>query len=132
MKSTLLTVVFLFLGLQINAQLQSPEEFLGYEIGEQFSRHADVVNYFEQVAKNSPLVHYHTYGKTNERRSTRFRRRDGTSRLAVALVSLYAPSHRPAAKTFFLRARGHEGRGAIDYGGSREGPWTRETRAVCT
>jgi hypothetical protein len=69
MKSTLLSVVFLFLGLQIiNAQLQSPEEFLGYEIGEQFSRHADVVNYFEQVAENSPLVQYHTYGKTNERR----------------------------------------------------------------
>ena len=68
MKSTLLAVVFLFLGLQINAQLQSPEEFLGYEIGEQFSRHADVVNYFEQVAKNSSLVQYHTYGKTNERR----------------------------------------------------------------
>lgn len=68
MKSTLLAVVFLFLGLQTNAQLQSPEEFLGYEIGEQFSRHADVVNYFEQVAKNSPLVQYHTYGKTNERR----------------------------------------------------------------
>ncbi|MDX1720374.1 MAG: M14 family metallopeptidase, partial [Salegentibacter mishustinae] len=68
MKSTLLSVVFLFLGLQTNAQLQSPEEFLGYEIGEQFSRHADVVNYFEQVAKNSSLVQYHTYGKTNERR----------------------------------------------------------------
>ncbi|SKB70026.1 Zinc carboxypeptidase [Salegentibacter holothuriorum] len=68
MKSTLLFVVFLFLGLQTNAQLQSPEEFLGYEIGEQFSRHADVVNYFEHVAKNSPLVQYHTYGKTNERR----------------------------------------------------------------
>ncbi|MBZ9730335.1 M14 family metallopeptidase [Salegentibacter sp. JZCK2] len=68
MKSTLLSVAFLFLGLQINAQLQSPEEFLGYEIGEQFSRHADVVNYFKHVAQNSPLVNYHTYGKTNERR----------------------------------------------------------------
>ncbi len=68
MKSILLSVIFLFLGLQINAQLQSPEEFLGYELGKQFSRHADVVNYFKHVAENSPLVNYHTYGKTNERR----------------------------------------------------------------
>lgn len=68
MKSTLLFAVFLFLGVQIQAQLQSPEEFLGYKIGEQFSRHADVVDYFDHVAKNSPLVQYHTYGKTNERR----------------------------------------------------------------
>ncbi|PKD18373.1 zinc carboxypeptidase [Salegentibacter salinarum] len=68
MKSTLLSFVFLFVGLHISAQLQSPEEFLGYEIGQQFSRHADVVNYFEHAAENSPLVNYHTYGKTNERR----------------------------------------------------------------
>jgi hypothetical protein len=68
MKSILLSVIFLFLGLQIHAQLQSPEEFLGYEIGQQFSRHADVVNYFEHLANNSSLVNYFNYGETNERR----------------------------------------------------------------
>ncbi|MAL60396.1 MAG: zinc carboxypeptidase [Flavobacteriaceae bacterium] len=50
------------------AQLQSPAEFLGYEIGTEFSRHADVVRYFEHVAANSNMVTYQTYGKTNERR----------------------------------------------------------------
>ncbi len=49
-------------------KLQSPAEFLGYEIGDQFTRHADVVNYFEHVADNSKMVTYTTYGKTNERR----------------------------------------------------------------
>lgn len=49
-------------------KLQSPKDFLGYEIGEQFTRHADVVNYFNHVANNSNMVTYHTYGKTNERR----------------------------------------------------------------
>ncbi|MDY8134054.1 M14 family metallopeptidase [Aquimarina sp. 2201CG5-10] len=49
-------------------QLKSPAEFLGYEIGDQFTRHADVVNYFNHVADNSNMVTYHTYGKTNERR----------------------------------------------------------------
>ncbi|WP_109298814.1 M14 family metallopeptidase [Aquimarina sp. AU474] len=49
-------------------KLQSPAEFLGYNIGEQFTRHADVVNYFSHVAQNSGMVTYHNYGKTNERR----------------------------------------------------------------
>ncbi|MDN3724972.1 M14 family metallopeptidase [Aequorivita sp. SDUM287046] len=52
----------------IFAQLKSPSEFLGYEIGTQFSRHADVVSYFEHVAANSGMVTYSDYGKTNERR----------------------------------------------------------------
>ncbi len=49
-------------------KLKSPAEFLGYEIGDQFTRHADVVDYFNHVADNSNMVTYHTYGKTNERR----------------------------------------------------------------
>lgn len=62
--------IALLLNLQlINAQqLKSPSDFLGYELGSQFSRHADVVKYFEHVAENSGLVAYHTYGRTNERR----------------------------------------------------------------
>ncbi|MCW8982027.1 MAG: M14 family metallopeptidase [Altibacter sp.] len=64
----LLTLLLLFFSITISAQLQSPSEFLGYEIGTQFSRHADVVRYFEHVAANSNMVTYQTYGKTNERR----------------------------------------------------------------
>lgn len=60
--------VTLFLTTLLTAQVQSPSEFLGYEIGTQFSRHSDVVRYFEHVAKNSDLVTYQEYGKTNERR----------------------------------------------------------------
>lgn len=61
--------LFLFISSSIAmAQLQSPAEFLGYEIGTEFSRHADVVRYFEHVAANSNMVTYQTYGKTNERR----------------------------------------------------------------
>ncbi|MFT5984465.1 MAG: hypothetical protein ACI9RM_002930, partial [Ulvibacter sp.] len=64
----LLTIIFLFLITNVCAQLQSPAEFLGYEIGSEFSRHADVVRYFEHVAANSNMVAYDEYGKTNERR----------------------------------------------------------------
>lgn len=52
----------------VQAQVKSPSEFLGYELGTQFSRHADVVDYFEHAAANSNMVTYDTYGKTNERR----------------------------------------------------------------
>ncbi|MEX2336464.1 MAG: M14 family zinc carboxypeptidase, partial [Fulvivirga sp.] len=68
MKTILLPFLLLFFIFQSQAQLQSPTDFLGYEPGEQFSRHADVINYFEHLAEQSPLVEYQTYGKTNERR----------------------------------------------------------------
>ncbi|PQB04765.1 M14 family metallopeptidase [Aureitalea marina] len=64
----ILTGLLLFIGLFAQAQLQSPSDFLGYTIGTEFSRHADVVRYFEHVASNSDMVTYHQYGKTNERR----------------------------------------------------------------
>ncbi|MEH6765728.1 MAG: M14 family metallopeptidase [Aequorivita antarctica] len=63
-----LTFIFLIFPLFIFAQLKSPSDFLGYEIGTQFSRHADIVGYFEHVAANSGMVKYFDYGKTNERR----------------------------------------------------------------
>ncbi len=49
-------------------QVQSPAEFLGYEIGTEFTRHANVVAYFNHVASQSDWVTYQEYGKTNERR----------------------------------------------------------------
>ncbi|AXT19485.1 zinc carboxypeptidase [Flavobacteriaceae bacterium AU392] len=54
----------------INAQqLQSPSDFLGYELGTQFSRHHQVVDYFKHVANTvSNQVKLEQYGKTYERR----------------------------------------------------------------
>ncbi len=67
MKRSLFAFLLL-LTTSLFAQLTPPSEFLGYEIGSEFSRHADVVRYFEHVAANSNMVTYHNYGKTNERR----------------------------------------------------------------
>ncbi|HSM62825.1 MAG TPA: M14 metallopeptidase family protein [Gillisia sp.] len=70
MKITSLFLLFfcLITSSLISQNLQSPEQFLGYEIGTQFTRHADVVNYFKHVSENSELVGYTSYGKTNENR----------------------------------------------------------------
>ncbi len=69
MKKILLSLLFLIIfSVGFGQNLQSPSAFLGYEIGTQFTRHADIVNYFNHVAENSSLVTYHNYGQTNERR----------------------------------------------------------------
>lgn len=53
-----------------NAQnLQSPSDFLGYEIGSQFSRNSQVIDYFEHVQSQLPnQVKLQEYGRTYERR----------------------------------------------------------------
>ncbi|MBT8245086.1 MAG: zinc carboxypeptidase [Winogradskyella sp.] len=49
--------------------IQSPDKFLGYEIGTQFSRHHQVIDYFKSVAKALPnQVKMEKYGETYERR----------------------------------------------------------------
>ncbi len=64
----------LFIGLVsytlVTAQnIKSPSEFLGYELGTEFSRHHEVVAYYEYLAATVPnQVQLVTYGKTNERR----------------------------------------------------------------
>ena len=53
-----------------NAQnIKSPSQFLGYDIGTQFSRHHQVVDYFKAIEKQVPKqVKLEQYGETNERR----------------------------------------------------------------
>lgn len=51
------------------SQLQSPAEFLGYQVGTRFTRHHQIVSYFNAVAKATPeKVKLMPYGKTNEGR----------------------------------------------------------------
>ncbi len=51
------------------AQLQSPEQFLGYKIGSRYTPHWKVVSYFQHVAANAPkMVKLQQYGQTNEGR----------------------------------------------------------------
>ncbi|UII34174.1 M14 family metallopeptidase [Fulvivirga ulvae] len=48
--------------------LQSPDEFLGYELGARFTRHHKVVEYFRHVAESSTKVKLQQYGETYEHR----------------------------------------------------------------
>ncbi|NEW79734.1 MAG: zinc carboxypeptidase, partial [Gelidibacter sp.] len=48
--------------------LKSPSEFLGYELGSQYTNHYKVVDYFKYVSQNSNSVELEKYGETNENR----------------------------------------------------------------
>jgi len=67
----LFTICFFIISLvlTIQAQVKSPDEFLGYELGTHFTPHYKVADYFRQTAaassKNVKLI---DYGKTNEGR----------------------------------------------------------------
>lgn len=64
----MISAFFLFL-LNINCQtIKSPDEFLGYELGSQFTFHHRAVEYFRYIASVSPLADYREYGKTYEGR----------------------------------------------------------------
>ncbi len=76
-KTLLLTLTFAISSLVTFAQLQSPEQFLGYRIGTQFTPHHRVMAYLEHVAATaSDRVKLQTYGRSYEGRP-----------LVVALVS---------------------------------------------
>lgn len=61
---------FFFLLLTASAQnLKSPDEFLGYKLGERFTPHHKIVQYFEYAALTAPAkMQLQTYGYTNEGR----------------------------------------------------------------
>jgi len=69
MTKAISLLLFLVLSASINAQLKSPEQFLGYKPGTHFTPHWKVVNYFQQVAViASSMVKLQQYGETNEGR----------------------------------------------------------------
>ncbi|MES2810469.1 MAG: M14 family metallopeptidase [Bacteroidota bacterium] len=68
-KKVLLLFAGLFMAFMASAQnIQSPSEFLGYELGAQFTNHSRLVDYFKYVAGASKQVDFKQYGTTNEGR----------------------------------------------------------------
>ena len=68
LKKLLLAIPVIFF-VTANAQLKSPEEFLGYKIGSRYTPHWKIVNYFQSVAAAvTANVKLEQYGQTNEGR----------------------------------------------------------------
>lgn len=63
------TALILCIATSNSQNFKSPSEFLGYELGTQFSRHHEVIDYFKYIAsQNEEQVVIEQYGETNERR----------------------------------------------------------------
>lgn len=60
--------IFFLIGFSASAQIVSPDEFLGYELGTQFTPHYKVVGYFKQIASSAKNIKLEVYGKTYEGR----------------------------------------------------------------
>lgn len=71
MKKTLFVFFTIFLASYYSfaQQLQSPGQFLGYQLGDKYTAHYKIVNYFEQAALAMPkMMKLEQYGNTNEGR----------------------------------------------------------------
>src|SRR5690606_39228784 len=68
MKKIPVLFFFCLLGAWVSAQSNSPEEFLGYELGKRFTPHHKIVAYFEHIAQSHANVQLQKYGETYENR----------------------------------------------------------------
>jgi hypothetical protein len=59
---------FFFISISAVSQTNSPKEFLGYELGERFTRHHKVIEYFQHIAQTNSNVKLIKYGETYEKR----------------------------------------------------------------
>ena len=50
LRTLLFTLTTLF-AVSVQSQLQTPDQFLGYELGSYFTRHHQVVDYFKYLDK---------------------------------------------------------------------------------
>ena len=69
LKKLLFSLLFLsFIASTFAQSIQSPDEFLGYKAGEQFTPHYKIIEYFKYVAREAKNVKLQQYGTTNEGR----------------------------------------------------------------
>ncbi len=55
-------------GVTFDPAIPTPEQFLGYSIGDWHTRHDRIVSYFQELARVSTKAHFQIIGYTNERR----------------------------------------------------------------
>lgn len=68
MLNRLTAIVVLAVALTAHAQVPTPDEFLGYKLGDRFTPHEKILDYFDELAKRSKLITVHRFGETYEHR----------------------------------------------------------------
>lgn len=67
MRGLLFSLSLLF-SFSVFSQIVSPSDFLPHDLGETFTPHHMLVDYYQQIAEASPRVKLEEYGRTNEAR----------------------------------------------------------------
>ena len=60
--------IFSLITITCFSQVKSPDNFLGYKLGDRFTNHHKVVEYFQHIAKTNDNVKLIQYGETYEKR----------------------------------------------------------------
>lgn len=68
--------------LEYSNEILSPGEFLGYELGQKYTHHYKVVDYFEYLSANSDRIQVQEYGTTHEGRSLIYATISSTSNMS--------------------------------------------------
>src|SRR4051812_14545794 len=61
-------VLFIVFATAALAQTPTPDEFLGYKLGDRFTSWDHILDYFNELAKKSNLITLQTFGHTYEGR----------------------------------------------------------------
>src|SRR5437867_9935635 len=90
-------VVALFAAAAAHAQLPTPDEFLGYKLGERFTPYSRILDYFDELTRRSPLITVERFGETYEHRPlvlaviTSAKNREGISTIRTNVGTLTDP-----------------------------------------
>src|SRR5437667_8205104 len=104
MRRCALLVFALFLAGAAHAQVPTPEEFLGYKLGERFTPYARILDYFDELAKRSNLITVQRFGETYEHRPlvlavvTSPKNREALSTIRTSIAALTDPAATPPAR----------------------------------
>lgn len=82
----LFVITFLFISTAAFAQVPTPDEFLGYPLGDRFTPWNRIVDYFNELAKRSNLITVQQFGETYEHRP-------------LILATITSPKNRAALDT---------------------------------
>jgi hypothetical protein len=64
----LIVIVALIAAPVFAQQVPTPDEYLGYKLGDRFTPYARILDYFNELARKSPLITIHQFGETYEHR----------------------------------------------------------------
>src|SRR5256885_7875541 len=93
-----LFIVLTLVAAPLVAQVPTPDEFLGYKLGDRFTSYSRILDYFNELARKSQLITVQQFGETYEHRPlvlaviTSPKNRAALDTIRANVVSLADPS----------------------------------------